>query len=69
MAFETKVKRWGNSIGIIIPNEFVENENIKENDKIIVNIVKEADLSDIFGSLNRKLSGQKFKDFVKQGWE
>jgi len=37
--------------------------------KIIVNIVKEADLSDIFGSLNRKLSGQKFKDFVKQGWE
>ena len=30
---------------------------------------KEADLTDIFGTLKRKMSGQEFKDLAREGWE
>ncbi len=31
-------------------------------------IVKVADLKDIFGTLDGKMSGQEFKDMVRKGW-
>ena len=39
---ETKVRRWGNSFGIIIPNEIVDRENIKENDNIKILIMRDS---------------------------
>jgi len=63
-------KRWGSSIGVIIPKDVVEAKRIKENDEIIIEIVKKADISDIFGLVKkRKMSGQNFKDMVRKGWE
>ncbi len=70
MNVEVEVKKWGNSLGVVLPKEFVERENIQENKKIILTIIKEADLSDIFGLVKkRKLSGQKMKDLSKKEWE
>jgi antitoxin component of MazEF toxin-antitoxin module len=69
MTIEVEIKKWGNSIGIILPKSLIHNENLKERDKILVNIVKKADLSRIFGKEKRTLSGQEFKDLVRQGWE
>ncbi len=69
MATETIVRKWGNSVGVILPKELVEKEHLKENDKILVFVVKEADLSKTYGSLPRTVSGQKFKDMVRKGWE
>ena len=69
MATEAIVRKWGNSYGITLPKDLVEEKHLKENDKILVEVVKEADLSDIFGSLPRKMSGQAFKDLVREGWE
>jgi len=70
MAVEVKLKRWGNSMAVIVPNKLVEERNLKENDSIVIEIVKKADLSDIFDSLKskRKLSGQDFKDLAREGW-
>ena len=68
MATEVMVRKWGNSIGVVFPKEFVEKKHLKVNEKIVVEIVKEADLRDIFGSLKRKASGQEFKDMVRRGW-
>jgi len=70
MAVEVKLKRWGNSMAVIVPNKIVEERHLKENDRIIIEVVKEADLSGMFGSLKpkRKLSGQEFKDSVRKGW-
>ena len=48
MAIEGIVKKWGNSMGVLIPKEVVEREKIKINEKIIFNIVKKADLTNIF---------------------
>ena len=69
MAIEAKIKRWGNSMAIIVPNRIIEEKRLKENDKIIVEVVKKADLSDIFGIIKkRKMSGQEFKNMVRKGW-
>lgn len=69
MAIQTTVKKWGNSMGIVLPMDFVQNRELKENDVVIINVVKEADLKNLFGSLKRKMSGQEFKNIVKEGWE
>jgi len=66
---EVVLKKWGNSIGIILPKELIKEEALRENERIIINVVKEADLTKLFGSLKRKLSGQEFKDLVREGWE
>jgi len=68
MATEVVLKKWGNSMGVVLPKELVEKEQLKKNEKIFLEIVKEADLTKIFGSLKRKMSGQEFKDLVREGW-
>ncbi|MBI2550101.1 AbrB/MazE/SpoVT family DNA-binding domain-containing protein [Candidatus Woesearchaeota archaeon] len=69
MAIEVVLKRWGNSIGVVLPKELIDKEKLKENEKVLIEVVKEADLTKLFGSLKRKMSGQEFKDMVRQGWE
>ena len=72
MAVEVKVKKWGNSMGVILPKILVEKAHLKEDDEILIEVVKEADLSKIFGSIkekDRKMSGQKMKDMVRKGWK
>ncbi len=70
MAIQVEVMKWGNSMGVILPKILVEKENLEENDKIIIEIVKQVDFSDIFGSIKkRKMSGQEFKNMVRNGWE
>ena len=48
--------------------KIVEERGLKTNQKVLVEIVKEADLKGIFGSLKRRCSGQKFKDEARKGW-
>ena len=69
MTIQATVKKWGNSVGILIPKEILKSENIKVDREIFFDIVKKADLTNIFGSLERKLSGQNFKDMVRKGWK
>ena len=69
MAIEVVLKRWGNSMGVVLPKEMVEKEELKENQRVLIEVIKEADLTDIFGSLKRKMSGQEFKDMVRKGWK
>lgn len=70
LKFKAIPRKWGNSIGITLPNEVVEQGNIKTEKEVeILVIEKKVDLSKIFGSLNIKSSTQKIKDELKLGWE
>lgn len=42
---ETEIKRWGNSKGIIIPNEFVDRMDLDIGDKVEVQIIKKDKLN------------------------
>lgn len=66
---ELKVRKIGNSLGVIFPSELVKERKIKENETVFVNIAKKADLSKIFGMFKFKESGQKIKDEMRKGWE
>ncbi len=68
MAIETTVRRWGNSLGIIIPQEEVEKEDLEINDNIAIVIVKKGDLRNIFDTLKFKKSSQELKDMVREEW-
>ena len=43
-------------------------KKIKPNSKVMFEIIKVTDISDTFGKLKRKMSGQKFKDRARAGW-
>lgn len=50
---QTKVKKWGNSVGVVIPKEAVERMNIKLGESIVVDIKrKESVLRELFGSMD-----------------
>ena len=69
MAIQVAVKKWGNSMGVILPKKLVDEKQLKEDDIILIDVVQEADFSDDVGSLKDiKMSGQKFKDIVRGGW-
>lgn len=70
MAFANVVlKKWGSSLGVIIPADMVEKEKLKTGEKVVVEIRKVNNLKDIFGSLkNWKIDAQKFKDEARAGW-
>jgi len=68
MATEATVRRWGNSLGIVLSRDVITEKHLKEDDVVLVEVVKRADFGDIFGSLRRKASGQRFKDLARAGW-
>ena len=68
---DIKVRKWGNSFGIIIPKDIVEKQDIKEGSSIRINIQlnNKTKAKDIFGILKgrlgdtEKLMGEVDKDF------
>lgn len=63
------IKRWGNSMGIVIPKEIVEKQHLREGDEVVISVFKRGNLKDVFGKLKTKMSGQEFKDLARKGWE
>ncbi len=66
---ELKVRKIGNSLGVIFPSELVKEKRLRENEKVFVNVAKKGDMSKIFGSLKFKESAQQIKDELRKGWE
>ena len=67
---EAVVRKWGNSLGVVLPKGMVEKKQLKEGDEVfITDVVKVTDLSDIFGKVKTGESGQQFKDEARKGWK
>lgn len=58
---KTKIKKWGNSFGVIIPREIIENEKLSENSEIMITIQPQryTTVGDIFGVLKGKRKSKK----------
>ncbi len=54
---DIKVRKWGNSFGIIIPKDIVDKQNIKEGITVRINIQPKnrTKSKDIFGILKGKI--------------
>lgn len=69
--FEAIPKKWGNSIGITIPADVVENEKIKPEKKITILVIgnQKKKLREIFGTLQRKKPTQQMMDEIDEGYD
>lgn len=70
MITKTKTKRWGNSIGIVIPQETVEALGIKQDEFIIVDVQKKENvLRELFGNLKFKKTATELLKKVRKDLE
>lgn len=66
---ETRLRAWGNSIGVVIPKEDVIKENLHADQKVkvIIAAIESIKVKDIFGKLKLKRStGQIMKETDKE---
>ena len=64
----TKARKIGGSIGVIIPDEIIQRENIRPNDIIKIEIERKDDLSFLWGTLKGiKTPTQKIMDIIDEG--
>ena len=69
MEIECTARKVGNSVGIILPKEFVRKEGIRPNQNLHVEIRKRVKVRDVFGLFpNWKTPSQKLKDEARKGW-
>ncbi|MDI6902937.1 MAG: AbrB/MazE/SpoVT family DNA-binding domain-containing protein [Methanocellales archaeon] len=47
--FKAKVRRIGNSLGVIMPKEVLDETNVREGDEIIVKGVEKVKVEEMFG--------------------
>lgn len=66
---ECVTRKWGNSLGIIIPWEITQQEHITENEKLFVTIKKKHTVKEFFGLLpDWKRPTVEIKREMKKGW-
>ena len=66
---ESKIRKWGNSLGITIPQEVVEEEHLHENQRIIVKINPTQNLASLRGLVKFSKSAQQLKEEMRAGWK
>jgi antitoxin component of MazEF toxin-antitoxin module len=66
---EARVRKWGDSVAVIIPRDVAKSESINANDIVHFSIHKEHDLSDLFGKFKTRKTPQQLKDESRTGWE
>lgn len=66
---KTKIREWGNSLGVVIPKEIVIREELKPNDRVTITVTKKQIIEDFFGKLKKsKIDAQKMKDESRKMW-
>ena len=71
MEIEVITKKWGGSLGAILPKSFVEDKKLQENEKITIEVKKRPLAGDLFGAvphITRQKTAQQLKDDAKKGW-
>lgn len=66
---KVRVRRWGNSMGVIIPKEIIASEKMKEGDEIELALLRDS--TGLFNSLwgsgkGTKKSAQQIKDGLRR---
>lgn len=71
MEFKTIARKWGSSIGIILPKSAIEENRIKENDEVFIELKRENIMKDLFGKFPRKSkkTAQEIKEEAREGWK
>lgn len=65
-----KVRKWGSSLGIVIPKEIAEARGVGPGDEVLAEIRRISNMKEMFGSLRGwKRPTQQIKEEARKGWE
>jgi antitoxin component of MazEF toxin-antitoxin module len=67
MNAKTKIKCWGNSLGVILPKALVDQEELTEGEEVEITVRKISDVRALRGKYPFK-DLQHEKDEMKRGW-
>lgn len=67
MQAKSKLKKWGNSYGIIVPKDIIEKEGLKEGEVVEISVRKTLDVKRMFGRYKFK-DLQANKESMRKGW-
>ena len=65
----TVAKKWGNSIGVVLPAEMVRDEGIRPNDRVVVTVKRVVPLKELFGTLKTNKSTEEIMKEIREGWD
>jgi antitoxin component of MazEF toxin-antitoxin module len=65
---KSRLKRWGNSFGVVVPKEIVEKEGLKEGEEVEISVRKASDIKQLFGKYPFK-NLQLQKQRMRKGWK
>ena len=68
MMSKSRLKRWGNSFGVLIPKALVEQEGLKEGEEVEISVRRVEDIRSLRGKYHFK-DLQHEKNEMKRGWE
>ena len=68
MQGKSRLKRWGNSFGVVVPKEIVEKEGLKEGEEVEISVRKASDIKQLFGKYPFK-NLQLQKQRMRKGWK
>ncbi|HIJ98126.1 TPA: hypothetical protein H1012_02100 [archaeon] len=63
------VRKWGNSVGVVIPEEEKKKLHLGTGDTVDLKVHKVVPIKQLFGSLKFKRSTQEMKNEMKRGWK
>ena len=71
MKMTSKVRKWGNSLAVILPKTVVEKSRIREDDELVLEVKKRRLASEFFGRFPRtsRRTAQQLKDQARKGWK
>lgn len=68
MRTNARIRRIGNSLGIIIPREEVDRKKLKEGDLVEVEVLRRVSMKEMFGSIKFRKTAQEMKDELRKEW-
>ena len=71
MFVNVKLRKWGNSLGAVIPKDVVREVGLKENATVSISIneVRANTAREVFGTYKTKESAQSIKNWLRKEWE
>ncbi len=69
MKVRAKVRKIGNSLGIIIPADESRLRGLSEGDEVVLEVEKRVDPKQLFGKFKFTRSSQELKDEARAAWD
>ena len=65
----SKIRKWGNSFGVLVPKELLKKENFKVNEEVIIKVEKKKDISKVFGILRTERTTRDLMREIREGYD